>query len=85
MAAGWRGWIRLLVITTVVTAALLAARFGLDTQARFFPDVEAMGGYVGTIGALYSILAAFIIFVVWTRYNDTTTAIAEEAKDLADL
>ena len=85
MADFWRGWGRLVVITGLVTIALVAAREVLDTQHIFQSDVDAMTGYVGTIGALYSILAAFIIFVVWTRYNDTTRAIADEARDLADL
>lgn len=85
MGTIWRTWGRLVVVTALVTVALSVVRDQLNTQDVFKDDVDSMTGYVGTIGALYSILAAFIIFVVWTRFNDLTRAVADESRDLADL
>ena len=77
--------LRLVAISGAATAVLLSLRFGADTTDRFIADVGAISAYVTAIGTLYSILAAFTIYVVWTQFNDTATAIREEAKDLLDM
>jgi hypothetical protein len=75
----------LLVMTAAATLLLLALRFGFDTEERFLNDGGAVSAYLSAIGALYGILGAFTIFVVWTQFNDTNTAVFDEAKNLRDL
>lgn len=76
---------RFSLLTTVVTGSILALRFGLDTADRFGNDIAGMSAYITAMGVLYSILAAFTIYVVWTRFNDAQDATASEANDLLDL
>jgi hypothetical protein len=77
----WRYWI----LTLLISAAILFVRFGVRTPGRFAADAGAVGTYLGTIGTLYGILAAFTIFVVWTQFNDTHKATDSEANELSDL
>lgn len=81
----WRHSLLLLAITVVVGLGLVALRFAFDTQNRFLVDVGSISAYVTAVGTLYGILAAFTIVVVWTQFNETTSAIAAETTDLADL
>src|SRR5437867_7922702 len=81
----WRHSLLLLAITVLVGLVLVALRFAFDTQDRFLVDVGSISAYVTAVGTLYGILAAFTIVVVWTQFNETTSAIAEETSDLADL
>jgi hypothetical protein len=74
-----------LSISLLATLILLGLRFGVDTTRYFKADVSAVSAYVTALGTLYSILAAFTIYVVWNQFNDTQNAIDGEAKDLADL
>lgn len=75
----------LVAVTALVGLVLVALRFAFDTQDRFLIDVGSISAYVTAVGTLYGILAAFTIVVVWTQFNETTSAIAEETTDLADL
>ena len=81
----WRHSLLLLAITVLVGLGLVALRFAFDTQNRFLVDVGSISAYVTAVGTLYGILAAFTIVVVWTQFNETTSAIAAESTDLADL
>jgi hypothetical protein len=81
----WRHSLLLLAITVLVGLGLVALRFAFDTQDRFLVDVGSISAYVTAVGTLYGILAAFTIVVVWTQFNETTSAIAAETTDLADL
>jgi len=46
---------------------------------------EVAGNYLQVLGTLYAVLLAFVVFVVWTQYNDATTAVEREANEIADL
>jgi hypothetical protein len=81
----WRHSALVLAITVLVGLVLVALRFAFDTQDRFLVDVGSISAYVTAVGTLYGILAAFTIVVVWTQFNETTSAIATETTDLADL
>jgi hypothetical protein len=69
----------------LVGLGLVALRFVFDSQNSFLVDVGSISAYVTAVGTLYGILAAFTIVVVWTQFNETTSAIAEETTDLGDL
>ena len=46
---------------------------------RLTPDTEIAGFKFGTIGALYAVLLAFAIIVVWEKYSDTELRVVQEA------
>lgn len=48
-------------------------------------DVHGVGAYLGVLGGLYSIIAAFLIYVVWEQYNRVQIGLAQEAAALEDL
>ena len=75
----------MLVITPVVIGILLLLKFFLKTDLLFLSDVGSVSGYLTVIGTHYSILTAFIIFVVWDRFNKTSDAVDNEINNLSDI
>jgi len=77
--------LRFWILTATVTAVSLGLRFSSDTESHFFVDVGAISAYLSAVGALYSILAAFTVYVVWNQFNELDEAIEAEVEDLFDL
>lgn len=78
-------------LVLVVLACIVVALLGLVGARSLFP-IEALeasndvvGNYYQTLGTIYAVLLAFVVFVVWSQFNDARGAVAEEAKDLEDL
>ena len=46
---------------------------------------EVAGSYLQTVGTIYAVLLAFVVFVVWQQHNDTRSAVKKEANELSDL
>ncbi len=46
---------------------------------------DVVGNYYQTLGTVYAVLLAFVVFVVWSQLNDARAAVSEEAKALEDL
>lgn len=46
---------------------------------------EAVGNYLQTLGTIYAVLLAFVVFVVWQQFNDARAHIEGEANELLDL
>lgn len=44
-----------------------------------------LGNYLQTVGAIYSVLLAFIVYVVWGQFNEVRVYIEREATALVDL
>ena len=42
------------------------------------------GNYLQTVGTIYAVLLAFVVFVVWQQHNDTRSAVESEANELSD-
>jgi Protein of unknown function (DUF4239) len=72
-----------------VAAALGLA--GLVAFRRFVPYAilresnDAVGNYLQTLGTIYAVLLAFVVFVVWQQFNDARGHIETEANELLDL
>lgn len=49
------------------------------------PTNDICGGYLQTIGTIYAVLLAFVVFVVWTQANDARRLIERQADELADV
>ena len=46
---------------------------------------EVAGNYLQTVGTIYALLLAFVVFVVWQQHNDTRSAVEREANELSDF
>jgi hypothetical protein len=46
---------------------------------------DVAGNYLQTLGTVYAVLLAFVVFVVWTQYNDSRRAVETEANEVRDL
>ena len=46
---------------------------------------DAVGNYLQTVGGIYAVLLAFIVFVVWGQFNDSRSFVEREATALVDL
>jgi len=52
---------------------------------QFRNDVDGLSAFLGVFGTLYGILAAFIVFEVWTQYNQISQLIDREAQGIERL
>ena len=81
-------WI--LAIVLIAVAELYAVGLMLATRARCGADYlslnnEVAGFKFAVIGVLYAVMLAFVVVAVWEDYQDTETAVRNEAKALSDL
>jgi hypothetical protein len=88
MNAAWRV-LRLLAIW--LAAVLTASLVGLVIARRVLPQDllrqcnDSVGNYLQALGTIYAVLLAFVVFVVWTQFNDLRSLVEREANDVADL
>lgn len=72
-------------------ASMLLALIGLLLVRFYVPAVwlhannEVAGNYLQTLGTIYAVLLAFVVFVVWQQHNDARGAVEAEANELSDL
>lgn len=70
-----------ILISSALVGLLRGSRIGTLMQGT--GDVE--GIYITVIGALYAIFIAFMIFVVWTRFDAAENSVDQEADTLVNL
>jgi hypothetical protein len=85
-------WLRtVLKLTPIVAFATLAAILGLIAFREVAPldaltgSSGEVGNYLQTVGGIYAVLLAFVVFVVWSQFNDARGFIEREASALVDL
>ena len=85
-------WVHtLLRLTPVVAGTSAAAIVGLVVfrqivpQSALQPSSDSVGNYLQTLGGIYAVLLAFVVYVVWGQYNDARTCVDREAAALVDL
>ena len=72
-------------------ASMLIAVIGLFLVRCLAPaswlhaNNEVAGNYLQTVGTIYAVLLAFVVFVVWQQHNDTRSAVESEANELTDF
>ncbi len=54
-------------------------------EPLFFPDSDAVGNYLQTVGTIYAVLLAFVVFVVWNQFDQARGFVEQEANELLDL
>jgi hypothetical protein len=85
-------WLRTtLRLTALVGVVSLASIVGLVLFERFVDPAElvgsgdSLGNYLQTVGAIYAVLLAFVVVVVWGQFNDARTAVNREAVAAVDV
>jgi hypothetical protein len=74
-----------------VAPAVAVSLAGLFVARRFVPvEVlhsanDVIGNYLQTLGTVYAVLLAFVVFVVWTQFDAARGHVEEEANELCDL
>jgi hypothetical protein len=69
---------------TLSLAGLLLVRW-LAPALWLRANNEVAGNYLQTLGTVYAVLLAFVVFVVWQQHNDLRGAVESEANELSDL
>jgi Protein of unknown function (DUF4239) len=85
-------WVRtFLHLSPVVGGVSLVSVLGLYLFRRFVP-LEALhqasneiGNYLQTIGGIYAVLLAFVVYAVWGQFNEARGYLDREATALVDL
>ena len=49
------------------------------------PAEDAIGNYLQTVGGIYAVLLAFVVYVVWGQFNEARGYLDREATALVDL
>src|SRR6476646_10605594 len=86
-----RWFITLLRLTPVVAGVSMAAVLGLICVRAVIPlaelrgSTDAVGNYLQTVGGIYAVLLAFVVYVVWGQYNDARGYVDREAAAIVDL
>src|SRR5437870_901073 len=81
----------LLRLFLTVAASMLLAVAGLGMVRALVPPAvlrannEVAGNYLQTIGTIYAVLLAFVVFVVWTQQNEAWRLVERQGNELADL
>jgi hypothetical protein len=81
----------LLRLTPIVAGVSLLSVLGLIAFRTFVPQADlrastdAVGNYLQTLGGIYAVLLAFVVYVVWGQYNDARGFVDREAAAIIDL
>ncbi len=74
-----------------LAASMVISMLGLILTRHFAPlswlraNNDVAGNYLQTVGTIYAVLLAFVVFVVWQQHNDARGAVEAEANELSDL
>jgi len=87
-----RAWLHsMLRVTPVVAGVSAASVLGLVAFRGAMPAAElrqatdAVGNYLQTVGGIYAVLLAFVVYAVWGQFNDARGYVDREATALVDL
>ncbi len=79
-------WLILSLVASMVgaLAGLWLVRW-VAPAAWLHANNEVAGNYLQTLGTIYAVLLAFVVFVVWQQHNEARSAVETEANELSDL
>ncbi|HEV7843730.1 MAG TPA: hypothetical protein VGO69_08525, partial [Pyrinomonadaceae bacterium] len=75
----------------IVGLSILLAHLGLRVVRRFVPlpvlesHHEVAGFIIGVLGAIYAVLLAFVVVIMWNQFEDAHANVEREANQLNDL
>lgn len=79
-----RVFLQSFLFAVVIAVASYLIRVALHTDS-YLLDVGGLSAFLSVFGTLYGILAAFVVFEVWTQYNHISELIDKEALGLEQL
>lgn len=71
-------------VSAVSVAGLLAFR-AVAPMADLHAAASELGNYLQTVGGIYAVLLAFVVYVVWGQFNEARGYLDREATALVDL
>lgn len=86
-----RSLLTLLRLLPALLLATLGSVLGLLASRELIPisllerSSDALGTYLQTVGGIYAVLLAFVVYVVWGQFNDARSLVQREATALVDL
>lgn len=80
-------YLSLLWLFSTVGLSMAVAVAGLYAVRRLVPPAsnEGVGDYLQTLGSVYGVLLAFVVFVVWSQKNEADKLVEKEADGLRDV
>ena len=78
-------WLRLLpwvIGSSALAIAGLCVVRALVPLALLEPSNDVVGNYLQTLGGIYAVLLAFVVFVVWQQFNDARASVEREASEV---
>ncbi len=78
-------------LLTVIAGASALSLLGLLAVRHLVPqDVlhksnDVVGNYLQTLGSIYAVLLAFVVYVVWGQFNEVRGLVDREANEVLDL
>ena len=70
--------------SVVAIVGLWLARLVIPIEALRDTNDE-VGNYLQALVTIYAVVAAFVVFVVWSQFNESRTQVEREASELEDL
>jgi hypothetical protein len=80
-----------LSLTPTVAGYTAASIAGLVVAREVIPvrvlreSGDSVGNYLQTVGGIYAVLMAFVVYVVWGQFNDARGYVAREASAIVDV
>jgi hypothetical protein len=72
-------------LTSVVSVAGLLVFRAVAPMAELHAAANELGNYLQTVGGIYAVLLAFVVYVVWGQFNEARGYLDREATALVDL
>ena len=72
------------LVSSVSVAGLLVFR-AVAPLDDLHAAANELGNYLQTVGGIYAVLLAFVVYVVWGQFNDARSYLDREATALVDL
>jgi hypothetical protein len=73
-----------LISVVLALAGLVIVRAEVPIEVLRVSNGE-VGNYLQTLGTIYAVLLAFVVFVVWNQFNEARALVEREANELMDL
>lgn len=70
------------VLLAIVGLLLVRARVTVDTLESHH---EVAGFFIGVLGAIYAVLLAFVVIVMWEKFEHAHVVVSQESNDIGDL
>jgi hypothetical protein len=75
----------IVALVSVISIAGLVVFRAFAPMAELHAAANELGNYLQTVGGIYAVLLAFVVYVVWGQFNEARGYLDREATALVDL